>query len=165
MSVAPTALPETGKMASLALPKADQLPPEAVPADNFDTGVLQGARVLLVEDNEINRMVATWTMQNWGIEVIEAENGPDGLDRFEADGPFDAVLMDIQMPGMSGVEASAQLRQHPDPVRAGVPILALTANAFRSDHERYLAAGLNDCLAKPFEEPELFAKLRRLLHR
>ena len=150
---------------SLALPKADQLPPEAVPADNFDTGVLQGARVLLVEDNEINRMVATWTMQNWGIEVIEAENGPDGLDRFEADGPFDAVLMDIQMPGMSGVEASAQLRQHPDPVRASVPILALTANAFRSDHERYLAAGLNDCLAKPFEEPELFAKLRQLLHR
>ena len=150
---------------SLTLPKADQQTPEAVPADNFDTGVLQGARVLLVEDNEINRMVAAWTMQNWGIEVIEAENGPDGLDRFEADGPFDAVLMDIQMPGMSGVEASAHLRQHADPVRASVPILALTANAFRSDHERYLAAGLNDCLAKPFEEPELFAKLRRLLHR
>ena len=150
---------------TLALPKADQYAPEPVPADNFDTGVLQGARVLLIEDNEINRMVAAWTMQNWGIEVIEAETGPGGLDRFENDGPFDAVLMDIQMPGMSGVEASTQLRQHPDPVRASVPILALTANAFRSDHERYLAAGLNDCLAKPFEEPELYAKLRRLLHR
>ena len=150
---------------SLTLPKADQYAPEPIPADNFDTGVLQGARVLLIEDNEINRMVAAWTMQNWGIEVIEAETGPGGLDRFENDGPFDAVLMDIQMPGMSGVEASACLRQHPDPVRASVPILALTANAFRSDHERYLAAGLNDCLAKPFEEPELYAKLRRLLHR
>ena len=150
---------------SLTLPKAGQHTPEAIPADNFDTGVLQGARVLLVEDNEINRMVAAWTMQHWGIEVIEAETGPDGLQLFENDGPFDAVLMDIQMPGMSGVEASAHLRQHPDPVRASVPILALTANAFRSDHERYLAAGLNDCLAKPFEEPELYAKLRRLLHR
>ncbi|MET4073539.1 ATP-binding protein [Hymenobacter sp. UYCo722] len=150
---------------TLTLPKADQHAPEPMPADNFDTGVLQGARVLLVEDNEINRMVAAWTMQNWGIEVIEAENGPDGLQLFETGGPFDAVLMDIQMPGMSGVEASAHLRQHSDPVRASVPILALTANAFRSDHERYLAAGLNDCLAKPFDEPELYAKLRRLLHR
>ena len=150
---------------TLTLPKADEHAPEPIPADNFDTGVLQGARVLLIEDNEINRMVAAWTMQNWGIEVIEAETGPGGLDRFENDGPFDAVLMDIQMPGMSGVEASACLRQHPDPVRASVPILALTANAFRSDHERYLAAGLNDCLAKPFEEPDLYAKLRRLLHR
>ena len=149
----------------LTLPKAGEYAPEPVSADNFDTGVLQGARVLLIEDNEINRMVAAWTMQNWGIEVIEAETGPDGLERFEHDGPFDAVLMDIQMPGMSGVEASACLRQHPDPVRASVPILALTANAFRSDHERYLAAGLNDCLAKPFEEPDLYAKLRRLLHR
>ncbi|MCI1185982.1 ATP-binding protein [Hymenobacter sp. DH14] len=150
---------------TLTLPKADQHAPEPIPADNFDTGVLQGARVLLIEDNEINRMVAAWTMQNWGIEVLEAETGPDGLQLFETGGPFDAVLMDIQMPGMSGVEASAHLRQHPDPVRASVPILALTANAFRSDHERYLAAGLNDCLAKPFEEPELYAKLRRLLHR
>ncbi|GAA4021024.1 hypothetical protein GCM10022409_00770 [Hymenobacter glaciei] len=150
---------------TLTLPKADQHAPEPIPADNFDTGVLQGARVLLIEDNEINRMVAAWTMQNWGIEVVEAETGFNGLDRFENDGPFDAVLMDIQMPGMSGVEASAHLRQHPDPVRASVPILALTANAFRSDHERYLAAGLNDCLAKPFEEPELYAKLRKLLHR
>ena len=150
---------------SLTLPKANQQAPETIPADNFDTGVLQGVRVLLIEDNEINRMVAAWTMQNWGIEVIEAESGPSGLDLFEHDGPFDAVLMDIQMPGMSGVEATTYLRQHRDPVRASVPILALTANAFRSDHERYLAAGLNDCLAKPFEEPELYAKLRRLLNR
>src|SRR6476469_10599070 len=68
---------------TITLPKADQQAPEAIPADNFDTGVLQGARVLLIEDNEINRMVAAWTMQNWGIEVVEAETGPGGLDRFE----------------------------------------------------------------------------------
>ncbi|WP_460501838.1 ATP-binding protein, partial [Hymenobacter agri] len=150
---------------SLTLPKATQQTPEPIPADSYDTGLLQGARVLLIEDNEINRMVAAWTMQNWGIEVLEAEDGPEGLQLFETAGPFDAVLMDIQMPGMSGVEATTHLRQHPDPIRASTPILALTANAFRSDHERYLAAGLNDCLAKPFEEAELYAKLRRLLHR
>ena len=150
---------------TLPLPRADQAALEAIPAENFDTGVLNGARVLLIEDNEINRMVAAWTMHNWGIEVVEAESGAEGLALFEVDEPFDAVLMDIQMPNMSGVEATAHLRQHPDPVRASVPVLALTANAFRSDHERYLAAGLNDCLAKPFEEPELYAKLRRLLNR
>ena len=150
---------------TLTLLKADQAIPSAIATDNYDTDVLRGARALLIEDNEINRMVAAWTMQNWGIEVLEAESGPDGLHLFETEAPFDVVLMDIQMPGMSGVEATTLLRQNPDPIRASVPVLALTANAFRSDHERYLAAGLNDCLAKPFEEPELYAKLRRLLNR
>ncbi len=150
---------------NLTLAKAGEAAAPAISAENYDTDVLRGARVLLIEDNEINRMVAAWTMQNWGIEVQEAENGRDGLHLFETEAPFDIVLMDIQMPGMSGVEATALLRQNPDPIRASVPVLALTANAFRSDHERYLAAGLNDCLAKPFEEPELYAKLRRLLNR
>ena len=150
---------------NLTLAKADEATGPAISADNYDTDVLRGARVLLIEDNEINRMVAAWTMQNWGIDVQEAENGRDGLHLFETEEPFDIVLMDIQMPGMSGVEATTLLRQNPDPIRASVPVLALTANAFRSDHERYLAAGLNDCLAKPFEEPELYAKLRRLLNR
>ena len=73
--------------------------------------------------------------------------------------------MDIQMPGMSGLEATALIRQHPEPGRARVPVLALTANAFHADHERYLAADMDDCLAKPFEEAELYAKLRQLLAR
>jgi PAS domain S-box-containing protein len=148
----------------ITLPKAAQEAPALIPTDGFDTGVLQNARVLLIEDNEINRMVAAWTMQAWGVEVVEAESGPDGVALFENQ-DFDIVLMDIQMPGMSGLEATALIRQHPDPVRASIPILALTANAFRSDHERYLAAGLNDCLAKPFEEADLYAMLRRLLGR
>jgi CheY-like chemotaxis protein len=71
--------------------------------------------------------------------------------------------MDIQMPGMSGVEATAQLRLHPDPARAQVPVLALTANAFRSDLDRYLRAGINDCLTKPFKEEEFFRKLVALV--
>ena len=150
---------------TLTLPKADQAVPSAITSDNYDTDALRGARALLIEDNEINRMVAAWTMQSWGIEVLEAESGPEGLHLLETEAPFDVVLMDIQMPGMSGVEATTLLRQNPDPIRASVPVLALTANAFRSDHERYLAAGLNDCLAKPFEEPELYAKLCQLLNR
>ena len=121
-------------------------------------------RVLLVEDNDINRMVASWTMQAWGVVVTEAENGSKGVAQFEQQ-EFDLVLMDIQMPGMSGLEAVALVRAHPEPSRAGVSVLALTANAFRTDHLRYLAAGMNDCLAKPFEEAELYAKLVQLLAR
>ena len=148
---------------TLPLPKAI-LADVAIATEEFDTGALAGVRVLLVEDNDINRMVASWTMQAWGVVVTEAESGPEGLARFGQQ-EFDLVLMDIQMPGMSGLEAVALIRAHPEPARARRPVLALTANAFRSDHLRYLAAGMNDCLTKPFEEAELYAKLVHLLAR
>ena len=148
---------------TLCLPKAT-LADAAIATDVFDTGALHGVRVLLVEDNDINRMVASWTMQAWGVVVTEAENGSKGVAQFEQQ-EFDLVLMDIQMPGMSGLEAVALIRAHPDAARAGVSVLALTANAFRTDHLRYLAAGMDDCLAKPFEEAELYAKLVQLLAR
>jgi CheY-like chemotaxis protein len=67
--------------------------------------------------------------------------------------------MDIQMPDMSGVDVTAHIRQHSDKARAQTPIIALTANAFRADYENYLAAGMNDCLAKPFEADELLRKI------
>jgi CheY-like chemotaxis protein len=103
-------------------------------------------------------------MEEWGVVVDEAESGADALVLFE-ETPYDIVLMDIQMPGMSGLEAAACIRQHSEPARAQVPIIALTANAFRADHEQYLASGMDDCLAKPFEEAELYARLRALLRR
>ena len=148
---------------TLPLPKA-AMAAAAVAADVFDTGALHGVRVLLVEDNDINRMVASWTMKAWGVVVTEAESGTQGLAQL-AQQPFDLVLMDIQMPGMSGLEAVALIRAHPEPARAGVSVLALTANAFRTDHLRYLAAGMDACLAKPFEEAELYTKLVQLLAR
>jgi PAS domain S-box-containing protein len=138
---------------------AEDLKPET-----FDTGALRGVRALLVEDNDINRFVARRTMQEWGVVVTEAEDGHLGVDKFEQD-TYDVVLMDIQMPGMSGLEATALLRAHADAARARTPILALTANAFRADHEKYLAAGMDDCLAKPFDEATLYTKLSKLLRR
>jgi PAS domain S-box-containing protein len=148
---------------TLTLPRAAAQAP-TLGDDEFDTGLLRGVRALLVEDNEINRYVARGTMEEWGVVVDEAESGADALVLFE-ETPYDIVLMDIQMPGMSGLEAAACIRQHSEPARAQVPIIALTANAFRADHEQYLASGMDDCLAKPFEEAELYARLRALLRR
>jgi len=144
----------------ITLPRATATP--AGPVAEYDTGALRHRRMLLVEDNEINRVVARLLLEEWGIELDEAEDGPAALLRFEQQ-TYDLVLMDIQLPGMNGMEVTAAIRQHPDPTRAAVPIVALTANAFLSDTEQYLAAGMNDCVAKPFEEMLLFEKLVRLL--
>jgi signal transduction histidine kinase/CheY-like chemotaxis protein len=134
----------------------------ALPQAPLDTSALRHRRALVVEDNAINREVVRQLLHGWGVEVDEAENGPAAL-ALHAERHYDVVLMDIQMPGMSGVEATAQLRQHPDPARAQIPVLALTANAFRSDLDRYLKAGINDCLTKPFKEEEFYRKLLALV--
>ncbi|GAC1382315.1 MAG: hypothetical protein NVSMB30_29930 [Hymenobacter sp.] len=118
--------------------------------------------MLLVEDNEINRELARLVLEEWGVVLEEAVDGDQGL-RMLTNQTYDLVLMDIQMPGLNGMEVTQAVRQLPDPVRAQVPILALTANAFREDNERYRAAGMNDCLAKPYEEHDLYRKLAALL--
>lgn len=128
----------------------------------MDTRVLRHRRVLVVEDNGINREVVRRLLHGWGVQVDEAADGPTAL-ALHGQHEYDAVLMDIQLPGMSGVEATAYIRQHPDPLRARVPVLALTANAFRADVDRYLQAGINDCLTKPFKEDELYRKLVALM--
>ncbi|OUJ76093.1 hybrid sensor histidine kinase/response regulator [Hymenobacter crusticola] len=127
-----------------------------------DTETLRNRRVLVVEDNGINRDVVRRVLEGWGVLVDEAEDGSMALV-LHAQHYYDAVLMDIQMPGMSGVEATTQIRLHPEPQRAQVPVLALTANAFRADLDRYLKAGINDCLTKPFKEEEFFTKLVALV--
>ena len=128
----------------------------------LDTGALRGRRVLVAEDNAINREVVRRLLESWGVVVDEAEDGPAALV-LHAARTYDLVLMDIQMPGLSGVEATAALRRHPDPARAQVPVLALTANAFRADLDRYLRAGINDCLTKPFKEDTFYRKLLALM--
>jgi PAS domain S-box-containing protein len=146
---------------SVTLPRAQGIETAPRPV-LLDTGALRGRRVLVVEDNGINREVVRRVLHGWGVVVDEAADGPTAL-ALHAERPYDAVLMDIQMPGMSGVEATRQLRLHPDPERAHVPVLALTANAFRSDLDRYLKAGINDCLTKPFKEDEFYRKLAALI--
>ena len=145
---------------TIPLPKTQE--PEPTVVDAFDTGQLRGVRVLLAEDNPINRTVARLHLLQWGVDVDEAEDGRVALDKLH-ENAYDAVLMDIQMPHLSGIEVTQLLRQLPDPARAAVPVLALTANVFRSDNEKYLAAGMDDYLAKPFAEEHLYVKLINLL--
>jgi CheY-like chemotaxis protein len=144
---------------TLLLAESGEIEPSQVLAD---TETLRNRRVLVVEDNAINREVVRRVLEGWGVAVDEAEDGPTAL-ALHAQHQYDAVLMDIQMPGMSGVEATTKIRLHPEPKRAQVPVLALTANAFRADLDRYLKAGINDCLTKPFKEEEFYTKLVALV--
>ncbi|OGX87989.1 response regulator [Hymenobacter glacialis] len=146
------------------LPKASQEARQQAmaPVKPVQEAAVRGCRVLLVEDNPVNREVAQLLLESHGVVVDEAASGFEALELFE-EHRYHAVLMDIQMPGMNGLEATARIRAHADPLRAATPILALTANAFRADAEKYAAAGMNDTLPKPFDESELLSKLASLI--
>jgi CheY-like chemotaxis protein len=125
---------------------------------------LQGLRLLVVEDNANNRQVAQELLESQGARVDLADNGRDGVAAVQsADPPFDAVLMDLQMPVMDGYTATRQLRA--EPRWAQLPIIAMTANAMSSDRQECLAAGMNDHIGKPFELDDLVKVLCRLTGR
>jgi CheY-like chemotaxis protein len=117
-----------------------------------------GAQVLLVEDNDFNQQVAMEFLAMMGVHVTLAGNGREALDRLQQQ-PFDAVLMDLQMPVMNGYEATAEIRR--DPRFASLPILAMTAHAFLQERERCLAIGMNDFISKPIQPENLLATLAR----
>jgi len=120
---------------------------------------LKGARVLLVEDNEMNQELATELLASAGITVVLAVNGQDALDRLAKEGRFDAVLMDCQMPVMDGYTAARAIRGNP--AWAGMPVIAMTANAMAGDREKVLEAGMCDHIAKPLNVEAMFATLAR----
>ncbi|MBK8067704.1 MAG: response regulator [Rhodanobacteraceae bacterium] len=117
-------------------------------------------RLLLVEDNEINRMVARELLAGIGIQATVAPGGVEALELARRQ-PFDLVLMDIQMPGLDGIETTQRLRQLPGFAR--IPVVALTAHAMLGDRQRFLDAGMDDYLAKPIDEAELVRVLGRWL--
>jgi signal transduction histidine kinase/CheY-like chemotaxis protein/HPt (histidine-containing phosphotransfer) domain-containing protein len=117
-------------------------------------------RILLAEDNKINQQYATVILNRAGHHVTIAENGHQAVEAVTA-GTFDLVLMDIQMPGMDGMEATRRIRALSAPKNV-VPIFAMTAHAMRGAAEEYIAAGMNDYVSKPFQAAILLAKLDRL---
>ena len=143
---------------------ADLQPVERASGKDLD---LSGRRVLLVEDNQLNREIACELLQREGLLVETAEDGTIAVDMVAASQPgyFDLVLMDIQMPVMDGYEATRAIRRLPDQKLARIPIVAMTANAFEEDKKNALAAGMDDHLAKPINMNWLLETMARLLQK
>ena len=122
-------------------------------------------RQLVVEDNLVNLEIAHMILSQAGFAVDTAENGKLAVELVAAaePGTYDAILMDIQMPVMDGYEATRQIRAMPDPGRAEIPIIAVTANAFDEDRRLALEAGMNGHLAKPYDIPKMLETLGALL--
>ena len=124
-----------------------------------------GKRLLVVEDNALNREIAVTMLEEGGFEVDTAENGKVAVDkvRESAPGYYDLVLMDIQMPIMDGYAAACAIRALPNAEKAGLPIVAMTANAFDEDRQNAEKAGMNGHLSKPFDMQQLLTMLREKL--
>ncbi|MCU0323445.1 MAG: response regulator, partial [Chitinophagaceae bacterium] len=120
-----------------------------------DSSVLRGKKILVVEDNEMNRFVALTLLEQYGATVDQAMDGKEAVN-FVENHYTDLILMDVRMPVMDGIEATKQIRanQH-----TSIPIIALTANAVKGEQEKCLAAGMNDYLTKPFEEENLISTI------
>lgn len=124
-------------------------------------------RILLVEDNELNREIAVALLSEYGFQVDTAEDGAEAVERVRNSRPgdYDLVLMDVQMPVMNGYEATERIRSLDDPSLAGITILAMTANAFDEDRKKALSCGMNGFLSKPIVIEELISTLQNSLER
>jgi CheY-like chemotaxis protein len=142
--------------------------PAATPVDGLaepptGDGDLKGTRVLMVEDNPVNMMIAVAMLESWGVDVVQALDGAEAIAAVQHQAvegrAFDAVLMDVQMPVMSGHEATRALRatEH----GRDLPIIALTAAALVTERDEALRSGMNDFLTKPIDADKLRATLLR----
>jgi len=121
----------------------------------------KGKTVLLVEDNEDNRIVYSTILRHFGYTVTEALNGEEGISKARAERP-DLILMDMSLPVMDGWEATRQIKAAVE--TNAIPVIALTAHAMAGDEEKALAAGCDDYETKPVDLPKLLAKIDALLH-
>ena len=134
-------------------------------ADPADRESLRGTRILLTEDNDLNAEIATELLQEEGCTVDRAKDGVECVDMLEkaANGTYQLILMDVQMPVMNGYDATKKIRKMDDPQKANIPIVAMTANAFSEDKQVALDAGMNDHIAKPINMSVLVPTLRKYL--
>jgi CheY-like chemotaxis protein len=120
---------------------------------------LKGARVMLVEDNDMNQELALELLANAGIDVTLAVNGKEAVEKIAADSAYDGVLMDCQMPVMDGYTATREIRKNP--ALKDLPIIAMTANAMAGDREKVIDAGMNDHIAKPLNVAAMFTTMAK----
>ena len=135
---------------------------ELLPEEDAD---FKDRHILLVEDNELNREIAQEILREYGFRVDTAENGAVAVEKVStaAPGSYDLVLMDVQMPVMDGYTATRQIRALEDPALAGIPILAMTANAFDEDRRNAMESGMNGFLSKPIVIGDLVQELHKIL--
>lgn len=132
------------------------IPEPAIPAGkNPKIQSLKGYEILLVEDNLMNQRVATYTLENWEARITIADRGQKAIDLLK-DNRYNLILMDLQMPEMSGIQATEIIRQQ---LQNNTPIIAMTASAMSNERDRCLAAGMNDYISKPFAPEELNRKI------
>lgn len=129
--------------------------------NSIDANNQKITNVLLVEDNEFNRIVAKNTLKTFNCHVTEAENGVEAIEKIKSGTNYDIILMDLQMPIMDGFECTKILRNE---LKIKIPIIALTANAFKSELEHCINIGMNACVTKPFEEQTLMETIFKLLN-
>ena len=126
---------------------------------------LDGLRILVVEDNALNREIIERLLEDRGVIFESVENGQEAVEQYQkqGNGYYDAILMDIQMPNMNGYDATRTIRGLRDSGKADIPILAMTANAFEEDKHEAYRCGMNGHLAKPINVRELMKELANLL--
>jgi PAS domain S-box-containing protein len=142
-----------------AIGPADKTSHDATAGNTLMEGLLQGKRAMVVEDNEVNMLITSALLQQWGMTVLAAPNGQAAVDLLmqRPDEPLDLILMDLQMPGMGGIEATQAI--HALPGRAGLPVVALTAAALVDEREAAFAAGMVAFLSKPIDADILYRSL------
>ena len=128
-----------------------------------DLEMVNGAKILVVEDNDLNMEIVEFVLRNHGVDIVKAWNGREGVDIFASSsvGEFDMILMDVMMPVMNGINATRAIRALNRADAATVPIIAMTANAFTDDREASAEAGMNEHLAKPLNADELMDTVRK----
>jgi signal transduction histidine kinase/ActR/RegA family two-component response regulator len=153
---------------ALKKPAESKYAPAPQPEDSQvglpDSAELVGRKILLAEDEPINQVLATTLLNQLGVEVTPVDNGAAALAAIHDSGPFDLVLMDLQMPEMDGFETTRRIRMLPG-AQSAMPIVALTAHARTQDRDKCLRSGMDDYLSKPINRDELRDILVRLLRR
>lgn len=128
----------------------------------LDASLLRSRKILLVEDNEMNRLVAGVVLKKFDVIIKEVENGEEALKELQLHPDYyDVILMDVQMPVMNGLEATSKIRNE---LKLDIPIIALTANAIKGENEKCFQHGMNDYISKPFEEADLINTIAKWIH-
>jgi signal transduction histidine kinase/CheY-like chemotaxis protein len=140
------------KLSSIEIDQSDQ------PFYAFDPLALEGQKILIVDDNTVNQLIAEQFLGNWGANIVKAANGFEAIDRFHDEDP-DLILMDLQMPECDGYQATRHIRQLNHP-KKDIPIIAVTADVMASSKERSIEAGIDDYITKPFDPQVLLQKIR-----